>query len=292
MRNDFRIGLYEKAMPDFARWEDKLLLTKRCGFDWMEISIDESEKKLARLDYSAEKRSALKRAITSTGVPVHTMCLSGHRKYPLGSHDAAVRAKALEIMDKAVSLASELGVRIIQLAGYDVFYEQGDSDTQKYFAENLYRCVELAARSGVLLGFETMENAFLDTVEKGMAHVSRVNSPYLGMYPDLGNLKNAAVIYGTDVAEDLKTGAGHIFAAHLKETAPGKYRDMFLGAGGHTEYERCLNELWTQGVRMFTAEFWYHGESDYEQRIQSAAQFAVSKIGSACEYVQQQAVVR
>ena len=286
MRNDFRIGLYEKAMPDFERWEDKLLLTKRCGFDWLEISIDETGKKLARLDYSAGQRSALKKAIKNTSVPIYTMCLSGHRKYPLGSHDAAVRTKGLEIMDKAVTLASELGVRIVQLAGYDVYYEQGDSDTQKYFAENLNRCVELAAKNGVILGFETMETDFLDTVKKGMTHVLRVNSPYLGMYPDLGNLKNAAVIYGTDVVEDLRTGAGHIFAAHLKETAPGKYRDMFLGAGGHTEYERCLKELWAQGVRMFTAEFWYHGESDYEQRIQSAAQFAVGKISSACETVQ------
>ena len=53
------------------------------------------------------------------------MCLSGHRKYPLGSHDKEIQKKSLEIMKKAIDFAADLGIRIIQLAGYDVYYEDG-----------------------------------------------------------------------------------------------------------------------------------------------------------------------
>lgn len=277
-KREYRLGLYEKAMPDFDSWEEKLFLARNTGFDWLEISIDETDKKLSRLDWNDAQRNELKKAIVHTGVPIHTMCLSAHRRFPLGSHDPATRTKALDIMEKAVAFSAQIGVRIIQLAGYDVYYENSDCDTAKYFEDGLAVSVELAAKYGVILGFETMETPFLDTTEKGMAHILRVDSPYLGMYPDIGNLKNAAVIYGSDVVEDLITGRGHIIAAHLKETSPGKYRDMHFGTGGHTEYVRCVKELWSQGVRMYTGEFWYHGEEDYAQILRKSSTFLRDKI--------------
>ena len=40
-------------------------------------------------------------------------------------------------MEKALKLADELGIRIIQLAGYDVYYEEGDEETREYFRNNL-----------------------------------------------------------------------------------------------------------------------------------------------------------
>ena len=274
----YSLGLYEKAMPNSLSLEEKLELTAKCGFDRMEISVDETDAKLARLDWTERKMMALARASQGAGVPITTMCLSGHRKYPFGSHDPATVKRSMEIMEKALAFSAAIGVRVIQLAGYDVYYEDHDAGTEQRFRENLQRAAEMAAVYGVNLGFETMETPFMDTTEKAMAYVSGVNSPYLGVYPDIGNMKNAAVLYGTDVVEDLRTGAGHIFAAHLKETLPGVYRDMTFGSGGHTEYTRCIEELWNQGVRMFTGEFWYLGSEQYEADIVAAGNFLRSKI--------------
>ena len=78
-------------------------------------------------------------------------------------------------------------------------------------------------RKGILMGFETMETEFMNTVGKSMKYVDIINSPYLGVYPDSGNLTNAAKLYGTDVLEDLESGRGHIVALHLKETIPGAH---------------------------------------------------------------------
>lgn len=47
----------------------------------------------------------------------------------------------------------------------------------------------MAARKGILLGFETMETPFMDTVEKAMYYVKTIDNAYLGVYPDIGNLK-------------------------------------------------------------------------------------------------------
>ena len=102
------------------------------------------------------------------------------------------------------------------------------------------------------------------------------------MYPDIGNLKNASVLYGRKVDEDLILGKGRIFAVHLKETRPGAYRDMLFGEiGGHTEYDSCLDVLCADGVRLFTGEFWCHGEVAYTENIRNASTFLRAKIENA-----------
>ncbi len=279
MKEPYQLGLYEKAMPGGLTFPQMLSMTREAGFDTLEISVDESDGRLARLDWTAGERRAVLRASEELGVPIRTMCLSGHRKYPFGSHDPAIRRRSLEIMEGAVELAGDLGVRIIQLAGYDVYYEQGDEDTVRWFGENLRTAVEYAARAGVLLGFETMETPFMDTVTKAMSWVDAVHSPYLGVYPDIGNLKNASVVYGSDLLADIRRGEGHLMAAHLKETRPGVYRDMHFG-DGHTEYLPCIRELYRQGVRRFTGEFWYDGSPEPMETLRSASAFLREKIGT------------
>ena len=234
MKN-YYLGLYEKSMPNTLTLEEKLRQAKASGFDFMEISIDETDAKLSRLDMTREERKALVDAMYQAGLPIKTMCLSGHRKYPLGSRDESVRARGLEIMEKAIQLACDLGLRIIQLAGYDVYYEEGGEDTRALFLENLKKSAEMAAAAGVTLAFETMETEFMNTVEKAMAYVKLVNSPYLKVYPDSGNLTNAAVAYHTRVSDDLETGRGSISAVHLKETKPGVFREVPYGTG-HVDF--------------------------------------------------------
>lgn len=43
--------------------------------------------------------------------------------------------------------------------------------------KNLKKSVEMAERTGVILGFETMETEFMNTVEKAMKYVTLVDSP-------------------------------------------------------------------------------------------------------------------
>ncbi len=268
----YQLGLYEKSMPKTLSWEEKLELTKLSGFDWLEISIDETDEKLARLDWTEAQRNEVRHAMEKTGVKMNTMCLSGHRKYPLGTKDEKTRQRSLEIMGKAIDLAADLGIRIIQLAGYDVYYDQGDAQTKENFIANLHKACEMAAAKGILMGFETMETPFMDTVEKAMEYVTLMDSPYLGVYPDIGNLTNASLLYGKSVNDDLLTGRGHIAAAHLKETVPGAYREIPFGSG-HTKYVENIEVLKELGVRMFVGEFWYVGSEAWRQDLKDASAF-------------------
>ena len=262
----YAIGLYEKAMPKTMTWPEKLECARECGYDFVEISIDETDDKLARLDWTEEERLELVREMRRTGVPIRSTCLSGHRKYPFGSADPAVRERSMQIMEKAIQLADDLGIRIIQLAGYDVYYEESTPDSVRLFKENLAKATEMAAAKGVVLAFETMETEFMNTTAKSMEYVNLINSPWLGVYPDSGNLTNAAVSYGSDVLEDLETGRGHIFALHLKETVPGKFREIpFLT--GHVDFGAVIAKAWDLGIRRFVTEMWDVGKAEWKEDI-------------------------
>ncbi len=262
----YQLGLYEKAMPNSLSLEEKLLCAKSYGYDFMELSVDESDEKLARLDWTAKERAGAVAAMFRAGVPARSMCLSGHRKYPLGSENDTTRARGMEIMQKAVLLSYDLGIRIIQIAGYDVYYEESNQRTRALFLENLKRSVDFAAQYGVILAFETMETPFLNNCKKAMRYISEIQSPYLQVYPDIGNCTNAAADYHEDVIEDLLCARGHIAAMHLKETVPGKFREIEFGTG-HVDFDRAVRTALENGVTRFVTEFWDVPDHEYHEHI-------------------------
>ena len=93
-----------------------------------------------------------------------------------------------------------------------------------------------------------------------------VGSPYLNVYPDIGNITNAAKMYENDVLEDLELGKGHIVAMHLKETVPGKFREIPFGTG-HVDFESAVTKAWELGVRKYVTEFWYTGNPGWKEDL-------------------------
>ena len=255
MRKAYALGLYEKAMPDVS-WQEKLTIAKEAGYDFVEMSIDATEKKISRVYSSGEERQALASLCREMEMPVGTLNDSALTKYSLGNPDPEMRKRGLEIAEQSIFLAADLGARLVMIPGYDVYYEPHSEETEAMFTESIRHLALVAAAAGVQLGFETMENEFMNTVEKGMKYVSAVESNYLQMYPDIGNMTNAAVMYGTDPVEDLRLGRGHLAALHLKETCPGRFRELPYGTG-HVDFAAAIDAAWELGVRRFVTEFWY-----------------------------------
>jgi L-ribulose-5-phosphate 3-epimerase len=214
------VGIYEKALPVDLDWEERLRVAAEAGFDFVEISIDESDGRLARLDWAPSQRAALRRAIANTDVPIMTMCLSGHRKYPLGSASPQIRERALGILHRAIEFASDIGLSIVQVMGYDVFYEPAFSGTEARFLDGLEQGVRWAGASGVMLGLENCDLEFVDSIDKGLRIVQHLNSPWFHLYPDMGNLAAA----GYDPPDQLRRAAGHLVAMHVKDAMPGVIR--------------------------------------------------------------------
>jgi hexulose-6-phosphate isomerase len=232
------IGIYEKALPLGLDWPALLAAARRGGYDFVEMSVDESDARLSRLDWSASERISFCNAVIESGMRVPSMCLSGHRRFPLGSADPAIRKRGRAIMEQAIELAVDLGIRTIQLAGYDVYYEPASADTLKRFKEGLAWAVEQASRLQVCLGMEIMDTPLMGTISRWLEFAKDLPSPWFQVYPDIGNLS----AWSDDVPGQLALARGRIAAVHLKETLrpvsdsagqgfPGQFRDVPFGTG-------------------------------------------------------------
>lgn len=171
------LGIYEKALPADEEWPQRLTQAAQLGFDFVEMSIDESDRRLARLSWSRQQRLELLAAMAHSGVRIPSLCLSAHRRFPLGSEDQEVRRQALRLLAHAITLAQDLGIRVIQLAGYDVYYQQGNPLTRQLFREGLSQAVTLASRAQVTLAMETMDTPLLNSISKALGYCRYLRSP-------------------------------------------------------------------------------------------------------------------
>lgn len=265
----YALGLYEKAMPEELSWREKLRAAKEAGYDYVELSIDATEEKIRRLDMPKEERLALVETMYEVGIPIRTMCVSALTKYSMGNDKPEYVKRGMEILEKSIQFADDIGVRVVMIPGYDVYYEPSTLETKRLYLENLKKGAEMAEKAGVILGLETMENEFMNTVEKAMKYVTLCGSNYLKIYPDLGNMTNAAVQYQSDVLEDLELGRGNITSLHLKETLPGRYREVPYGTG-HVDFAAAIAKAWDMGIRRYVTEFWYKGSEDWKADLRFA----------------------
>lgn len=262
----YEIGLYEKAIRESLSWKEKLLCAKECGYDYVEISIDASEKRIDRIFMSPEERFELVRLMYETGLPIRSMSVSALTKYALGDTDEDKRERGMKILEGSIRLAADLGIRTVMIPGYDIYYGHSTFKTKQLFLENLKKAAVTAEREGVLLGFETMENEFMNTVEKAMKYVTLIDSAYLKVYPDAGNITNAGLLYEHDICEDMSLGKGNLIALHLKETVPGVFREVpFLK--GHVDFEAIIRTAWKMGVRRYVTELWDVGKDTWKEDI-------------------------
>ena len=281
--NKLNLGIYEKALPKDIDWVERIKLVKECGYDFVEISIDETDERLARLDWTDDEINRIHKALIDTGVRIPSMCFSGHRRFPMGSMDEKIREKAMELMQKAIIFADKMGIRTIQMAGYDVYYEEGSEQTKKYFTENLKKAVEWASSYNVTLSIEIMDHPFINSITKYMEYANIIKSPWLKVYPDVGNL---TAWPENDTLKELELGIknGEITGIHLKDTLAvtdtfeGKFKEVPFGEGcvDFSKVFKKLKELNYKGP--FLIEMWTEKSDDPIEEVKKSKQWMLDKM--------------
>ena len=277
---DLKLGIYEKALPRDLDWPGRLALAGSLGFAFVEMSVDESDGRLTRLEWSPRQRAAFRTAIAESGVGVPSICLSGHRRFPLGSHDQRIRERAGTMLRQAIDLAVDCGVRTIQLAGYDVYYEESDADTAHWFEDGLRRGIAYTARENVMLAMEIMDGPFMNSIPKYLNLKRRIPSPWFAVYPDLGNLS----AWGNDVSSQMELALPDVVAIHLKDTYPvspgfpGQFRDVPFGDGcvDFVAAFQLLDQLQYQGP--FMIEMWTEKSPDPAASVAEARTWILERM--------------
>ncbi len=268
------VGIYEKAFDPKISWRERLERAKQLGFDFVEISIDETDERLARLNWTKEQKKELLDAMWEMDVHIRSMCLSGHRRFPFGSADPDVRARAYDIMKKAIDFAVDLGIRVIQLAGYDVYYEPSTPESVRLFMDGMKWAAKEAERAQVMLAMEIMDTPFMNSITKHLVYEEAIHSPWYKVYPDLGNLSAWSE---NDPEAELNKGIDSIVAVHVKDTLQPK--DDFVGqfkcvpwGTGCVDFSARFKQLEKLGYTgPYMIEMWYQDGTDDVEEIAKAA---------------------
>ena len=276
---NIKLGVYEKSIPLQLSWKEKFECVKNAGFDFIELSIDGLEPRINRLDWDDDQINEIRHAMEETGVPLLTMALTANRYYPLGESDAELRNKGMEIVRKGIRLAVRLGIRTIQLAPYDVCKSESTPETRALFIEALRELVPYAADNGVVLTIEVMPNEvpFCSSVQQARAIIDLIDSPYLQIYTDTGNV----ACNDMDPVPDLVFGGKHLVASHIKDATLGVCRDVPYGEG-IVDFDACFRAFRRLDFHgMFIAEMWSYEKEEFIPYLSTAVEFIRGKIKAA-----------
>jgi L-ribulose-5-phosphate 3-epimerase len=272
------VGLYEKALPKSLSWEERLLLTRQTGFDFLEISIDDTDERISRLDWTPGERKALKDLSEKSGVRIQSLSLSAHRRFPLGSQSQATRSRAVDILKQAIELAVDLNARTVLLGGAEDYYQEVDQNSRDRFLDNLGEGFKLASGAGLMLALENWDIQ-IDTLPRVMEYVNYFNSPWFQTYTDLGNL----IFAGVDVVSQLDYVKGHIAALHVKDTLPGQLRYVTPGEGA-VPFVDAFEKLAGIGFQApVVLELWTETFPDAVQLVEEAGRFIRAKMEEGWE---------
>lgn len=260
------LGIYEKALRWNGDWDQLFSDVRSAGFSFVDISVDETPERMSRLKWSKETREQVREAAARQGTQAGGLCLSVHRAIGLGSADPAVRAHADQICYEGIELCRDLGIPVLQVAGYYAYYEKTDPKQRSRYVESLRRAISEAARAGVLLGIENVDGNDVTSISSGMKIIREINSPWLQMYPDVGNIAEQQL----DEVEELRAGEGHMLALHVKDVRVGEPRRVPMGTG-IANFPKAFAELARQGWSgRIMIEMWNDDAPDSVERCVQA----------------------
>lgn len=271
-----QLGIYEKALIS-RPWDEYFQQVTEGGFSFVDLSIDETPERASRLDWTPDQRDAVRVAARLAGVEIGGLCLSLHRRIMPGSIDPAIRDEALIVYRKGIDLAVDLGVPVVQVAGYFAHYEPDDVAARGRYIDTLKAAVPYAACRGIILAIENVDGHDIASIPDAMSVIEECDSPWVQCYPDVGNIAE----HGGDATDELRAGQGRMVALHVKDVLPGEPRRIPFGEGV-ADFDAAFVELarqdWSGRIML---EMWNDEAPDSVAKCMHAREFIEQKLNAA-----------
>jgi len=168
-------------------------ISKLAGYDGIEPALDETGE--IGLETNEKDLSAIKKYAKDKGIEIKSLATGLYWTYSLTSGDKDKRRKAYEIAKKQIYTAAILGAdTVLSVPGavgvdfipgcetveYDTAYERS--------LEAFMSLKEKAEEFRVNIGIENVWNKFLLSPLEMRDFVDKIDSPYAGVYFDVGNV--------------------------------------------------------------------------------------------------------
>ncbi len=158
---------------------DKFQLCKGLGYDGMEL--------ISPAEFLSNEVIA---ASKKTGMPIHGLVDMKHWKVRLSSPDLATREEGLNFLEQSIRDAKAFGGdSVLLVPGKVSGSDETHEDVWNRSIEQIRKVLPLASRLGVRVLIENVWNGFCETPEQLRDYLDEINSPWVGAYFDIGNVR-------------------------------------------------------------------------------------------------------
>ena len=186
-------GINGWTFPAGTRWADAARLARRAGFDAIEPILEAHGELTPATDEGSCRQVGT--AIRELGLEVGSLATGLFWETHYTSPEAAVRTRARELTIAGLDRARWLGApALLVVPGVVGHFERpkqpviGYADALNYACEALEKLSAEAESRGVVIAVENVWNQFLLSPVEMREFIDRVNSPWFGVYLDVGNV--------------------------------------------------------------------------------------------------------
>jgi len=210
------------------------------GFDGVEptFRLDGTLPTAADPRGSAEKLASMAQR---SGLKIPSM-RGGPGFWPtFASSDPQRRAAAVALADKALQAVKIMGGDTLLIVPGQWEADQAYSAVWKNAVESARRIAEVAERTGVKVALENVENRFLLSPREWMEFLDEVNSAWVRMYFDVGNVIYTRLGYPEQWLRELTSK--YITRIHFKDAEPGVVKNLRSGQVHWPNVREAMNAM-------------------------------------------------
>jgi len=220
---------------------EAMTLAKEIGYDGIELNLEADGP--TGLDSTPEDWAKIRTHSQEIGLPIHSIATGLHWGCPLTSNEADVRKKAIAIVEKELEMAKALGADAVLVVpgivndsiSYDAAYDR----SQAAFMQ----LKEKAEALKIKIGIENVWNQFLLSPLEMRDFIDEINSPYVGVYFDIGN-----VLYTGLPEQWIRILGKRIYKLHFKDyRRSGAFVDLLSGDVNWPEVMVALKDIGYNG---------------------------------------------
>ncbi len=240
----------DTLIPEGWPLEKGLDLIKRAGFDGVELWL--GGKPWFQMNTPDGGVRELYRKVRDAGLVVSDVCNTLDWDENLTARDPKVQAAAMRHVERQIETAQIFETDAILVVAGLVTEEIPYNEVYARCVERLKRLGETAAKANVRIGCENCcaEQRFLISAREFWQFLNDVNSPYVGLHMDVGN------IHETGFAEQwIEIHGPRITRVHVKDVMKHRgrcghesvYTNLFLGDNNWPAIRAALDKVHYDG---------------------------------------------
>lgn len=209
-------GVNQWCFPEGLPLQQLFSISREAGYDAVELNVNPLGGVGLTMETTLMEAEEIGRMAKEYGIQLRSLSTSLLWQTPLSSADVSVREQGRHVVEKQLMLAQLLGIDTVLVVPGAVNEETSYDECYDRSRAELALLVKEAEKRRVRIGIENVWNKFLLSPLEMRAYVDDLQSAYLGVYFDVGNILH----YGYP-QQWIKILGSRIFKVHVKDYRPG-----------------------------------------------------------------------